>query len=641
MEFNASQTIQETLQDSSFLTSNSFNWSIFRDMLCDINQLSPQRTNFLSPSSSSSTHHRSAATRWKRIQDSKLSNSMKLNLLTKTTTLIPPMVKNSFILETATDRYTLIASNKFALWNWILAIKRAALLYLQNHPPLHTSGHGDSDNKNSHFNTSGEKMVTSHPHLISALKILYQYHHYEDHCLALSPHSHPSQENGSNSNSNSKDAHRFFKGNLILHTIGLSNISCQCTLDANTMILSCQASPSEPPIELSLTQLSSISISREYPTHQLYDLQCTCVSGRVSVINLASAVKQGKNLKEFEIKPIESQETLSTAATAAAAMNTSWNPGRILIEGTKLTTSVLTTVVKGTYDGTTILAKGTANLATSAAESLVSIPIAAVGLSLQQNEMISFTCMINIPYARDLITPSSSLTGSLSPYWNTNHSHKINQQILFESNSFGVHEGPSGVIFHLLAWNKSEGSQYILGSKFIPYTELIPKDSLSFVNDQYSHQETSSSSCSSNSNSNSTSSGSRGGIESNIFESTFVLDCEIAFRVDVVKGKNLLPPPRSNSMNTILTHPLDSFVKLSTLATSTVTGFASGTSSTSNTPITISSDRQPRVSCSFVMWKGSPVHNGKFYRLDVSHYLLLLTSPPSNTHASPRLPSPS
>jgi hypothetical protein len=573
-EFNTSLTVQETLQDTStsFLTSNSFHWSSLRDMLCDINQLVPPLSTFTSSAATEAEAAASlSAVKWKRLQNSQFSNSIKLNLLTKTTELVPPMVKDSFVLQTSTDRYTLIASNKFALWNWILAIKRATLIYLQNHPC------GDK-NYESHMTTVGDKSTS---HFLSTLRIFYQYHHYEDHCLALGPHT------SAVHSEDKKNNQRYFQGNLILHTIGLSNISCQCTLDSETMVLSCQAqsSSSEPPINLSLSQLVSISISRDYPTHQPYDLQCTCVSGRVSVINLASAVKQGKNVKEFDVKPLESQEEV-----LAAAATTGWSPGRILIEGTKLTTSVVKTVVKGTFDGTTTLAKGTAELATSAAEGLVSIPIAAVGLSLQRDD-ISFSCIINTPYARDLSTPS--ITG-LAPYWGSSHHIKLDQQTLHESNSFGVHEGPSGVILHLLATNKSEATQYVLGSKFIPYTEIIPRDSLSFADDHA--KET------------------RGGVESNVRESTFALDCDIAFLIDVVKGRNLLPPPKSNSMSTILTHPLDSFVKLSTLATSTVTSFASSSVSGSVTPAAVSSDRQPRVSCSFVKWKGSPVLNGKVYR---------------------------
>jgi hypothetical protein len=97
----------------------------------------------------------------------------------------------------------------------------------------------------------------------------------------------------------------------------------------------------------------------------------------------------------------------------------------------------------------------------------------------------------------------------------------------------------------------------------------------------------------------------RGGLESNLLESTLALDTDIAFRIDVIQARNLLPPPRSNTINTILTHPLDSFVKLSTLATSTV-GLTSMTDG--------GTDRHPRVTCSFVMWKGTPVPNGKSYR---------------------------
>lgn len=534
-DLNASQTIQDTLRDNSFFTPERLNWSIFRDMLCDINQLSHTNSSL----NYSSVKH-------KRIENStKFSNSIKFNILANSSQLISPMVRNSFILQTSTDRYTLIASNKYLMWNWILTIKKFYLLYLQK-------------NRDVLSNSSVENR-----NLSAALKILYQYHHHKDHRSLIED----DLEND--------DCERYFEGTLILHSIGLS-ITCQCTLDSRTMILSCQdKSSSEPPIQLSLVHLYSISISREFTTHQPFDVKLTCVSARLSATALAAAMKRGNNVKEFEVTPIESKLIHEPSAIG-------WHPGRILIEGTKLTTSVVKTVVKGTLDGTTTIAKGTAGLATSAAESLVSIPIAAIGLSLQHEE-ITTTCVVNSPFAPQIST--QPIVG-LTPYWDSSSIIKLDRDTLHESNSFGVSEGPCGVMVHILTKNNSDQTELFVGSKFLPYTEILPKDSLSFVDDH--------------------SVNTRGGLESNSLESSFALDTDIAFRIDVLQGRNLLPPPRSNTINTILTHPLDSFVKLSTLATSTV-GLTS--------PIADGgTDRYPRVTCSFVMWKGTPVPHGKSYR---------------------------
>jgi hypothetical protein len=533
-DLNTSQTIQDTLKDNSFFTPELLNWSIFRDMLCDITQLSHSNTSSLNYS----------PIKHKRIETStKFSNSVKFNILANSSELISPMVRNSFILQTSTDRYTLIASNKYLMWNWILTIKKFYLLYLQRNRDVLSNSSVESRNRSA------------------ALRILYQYHHHKDHQLLIQ------DLEGDNSS-------RYFEGTLILHSIGLS-ITCQCTLDSRTMILSCQdKSSSEPPIQLSLVHLYSISISREFTTHQPFDVKLTCVSARLSVTALAAAMKRGNNAKEFEVTPIESKLIQEPSAVG-------WHPGRILLEGTKLTTSVVKTVVKGTLDGTTTIAKGTAGLATSAAESLVSIPIAAIGLSLQHEE-ITTTCVVNLPFAPKIST--QPIVG-VSPYWDSSSIIKLDRETLHESNSFGVSEGPCGIMVHILTKNKSDQTELFVGSKFLPYTDILPKDSLSFVDDH--------------------SLNTRGGLESNLLESTLALDTDIAFRIDVIQARNLLPPPRSNTINTILTHPLDSFVKLSTLATSTV-GLTSMTDG--------GTDRHPRVTCSFVMWKGTPVPNGKSYR---------------------------
>lgn len=510
------------------------NWSVLRDVLCDINQLSHPQINVKTLKN-------------KRIEDStKFSTSVKYNILANYTEPITPMVRNSFILQTSTDRYTLIAPNKYLMWNWIFTIKKFYLIYLQRNRDVLTNN--SAENRN----------------LSTALKTLYKYHHYYEQRLFLNE-------------CETSQSEKHFEGLLILHSIGLSNISCRCTLDAETMIISCQdQNSSQPPIELSLVHLYSISISREYPSPQPYDLKFTCVSSRISVGALASAMRRGNNAKDFGVTPIESKD-----ANQQTTMTSSWHPGKILIEGTKLTTSVVKTVVKGTLDGTTTIAKGTAELATSAAEGLVSIPIAAVGLSLQRDE-ITTTCVVNSPFATE--TTTKPIIG-VAPYWDSTYLMKMDRRIISESNSFGVSDGPCGVMVHLVTKNKSENTEFFLGSKFIPYTEIIPKDSLRFVDD-YALE-------------------SRGGLESDVMESTFTLDCDIAFRIDLIRGRNLLPPPRSNTINTILTHPLDSFLKLSTLATSTV-GLTS--------PRAGDADRQPRVTCSFVNWKGAPVSHAKHYR---------------------------
>lgn len=555
-----SPTIQEVLNDSILISNNnnknnSMNWSILRDLLYDVKQLKTNNIN--------SNDLEILPIKNKKIEHTtKFSYAIKYNLFSNTSEIMTPQYRNSFTLQTNTDKYMFVASNKYLMWTWIKTIKKFYLRYLQNNKEIISSN-------------SVERRNTS-----TALTLLYQYHHQVDGLLF-----HEYQQN---------DNERYYEGILTLHSIGLSNIVCKCILDSQTMILSCQDKilTNEPPIQLSLVNLHSIHISRDFSFHQPYDLKLTIVSARISVTALADSLKRVENgLNEFKLKKSTVENDKEKEELENNNNTQGWHPGRIVIEGTKLTTKVVKTVVLGTLDGTTTIVKGTAELTTSAVEGLVSIPIAAVGISLQKEE-ITTKCVINSPFIPSIYT--SPIVG-IAPYWDTPNIFKINKQILQESNSFGVMEGPCGIILHLLSKNKNNQNDCFLGSKFIPYTQIIPKDSLTFVDDETIKT--------------------KGGIESSIFESTFTLDNDIAFKIDVIRARNLLPPPSSNTINTLITHPLDSFVKLSTLATSSI-GLTN--------PIDEKTDRQPRVSCSFINWKGLPVSNSRIYRYYLFIYLLIL-----------------
>ena len=155
-ELFISSTIQQTFSDSSFFFSNhssnknnsspsiitgvrnnsnshnnsnnliKMNWSVFRDLLYDIKQITAstiinddnKTNNDLNNLQMLSIQNR------KFEHTTKFSYAIKYNILSNSSEIIAPQYRNSFTLQTKTDKYIFIASNKYLMWMWIKTIKK-------------------------------------------------------------------------------------------------------------------------------------------------------------------------------------------------------------------------------------------------------------------------------------------------------------------------------------------------------------------------------------------------------------------------------------------------------------------------------------------------------------------------------------
>jgi hypothetical protein len=487
-----------------------------RDMLADLRSLEDKSSPGMSPLSFQRNHYL-------RLQNStKFYRALNMNLLDNTTKVVFPQPNLSIKILTNSNSYTLVAENKHMLWAWLKVFRRSLVTY--------------------HLRLESQGVTSRGPGRVPISKLYKNYHL-------------PELE---------YDRAESYTGPLSVRIDSFTTIKCECTLRSRDMILRCcEVGRMTAPVELDLSEMVSITCSREFPLFESNDLRVHLLGGRLPGTALKDALKRGKvGVGGFEVA-----ESLGPSQTGP-----SWYPGKVVYKGTLLTAHLAKSVVVGTVEGTSTLVKGTAGLATSAAEGLVSASATAVGIKIEQEE-ISTMVYVNPPNAMAVLTKSVS---GLAPYWDTPLLLKLGSEIL--NDVFNSTTGPYGVILHLMS--EYEEKECHLGSKFIPYSEILPPQASITVDDS--------------------SRTGRGGLPSTILDKSFSMDTEIAFTVEVVRAVGLLPAPDSDSINTIISHPLDSFVNLSSLA-ATAVGSSVGKVSTSKT----SESRNPRVDCSFAKWNGS------------------------------------
>jgi hypothetical protein len=512
-------TIQQAVKECGLFTSSQISWTKLRDILQDVDKLlacDVANDMGASPPSVGSVLLR-------RIEhDTLLTRAVRINLYQNTCEEVPPQYKHSFVLETKNNVYTLVAPNVFMMWSWVRTIRR---------------------------NFMAHNMMRENRESESAVGVgsLYGSFHM--------PHVEGADEGP-------------LTGILSVQLKG-QLYKCRCSLHG--LILDCKDLNDEGAdvVSLNLQTLKSIVLSQEYEQTRAYELSTSLESGRVSVTAMADAARLQRASGVITTGP----------STHTANKDSGWYPGKAIVKGTMFTGNLVKNVVKGTVKGTAMVVLGTADLATTAAEGIVSA--AAVGLGVPQDEVVTVV-VLQIPYKRSVI--SDTVIG-IAPYWDKQCIIKLDKFMVGEAvdDSPDGEMRPAGVLAHVVGIGNS--NETVIGSKFLRYEDILPNDPLGRVRDDCLDD------C--------------GGLSSDIAEVSFSVDEDVEFIVEVHGGENLLPPPSSDSIDTLILHPLNTFVNLSSVAVASV-GLTTRSS--------LSHDRSPRIVCSMARHNGKTIFNKKKYK---------------------------
>ena len=539
--------IQLALKESGIFTVANFSWTRLRDILTDVQFMPaqphldnmPTHTTVTTPDAETSPQPPAVSSINSTVEETPapssisyriegnttLSRAVRIHLTTNTCEWMPPQLNHSFVLETRQHSYTLVAPNVFMMWSWIRTIRRNYMAYHMM--------------KETREGREGEGI---------GVGSLYQSYHM--------PHV------------EGPDLEASLSGTLSVQ-LNDQLYACRCSLSGLLMECIDLTNDTRETILLKLHDLQSVILSQDYAEAQAYQLAVNLESGRVSVTTWddLSRVERGSGVVDTGPNtPLEKKVS-------------KWYPGRAVVKGVQLTSKLVTGVVKGTVQGTTLVVKGTADLATSAATGIVSA--AATGLGVVQGEVATFP-VLQTPHSRALMSDPVS---GIAPYWDKHCLLSVDKFMVGEvlDNSADGDLRPVGALAHLVGIK--DKIETVLGSKFLRYEDLIPDDSLSIVKDDTLQ--------------------SVGGRTSDIAEISFHLDEDVEFIVEVHGGENLLPPPSSESLSTIITHPLQTFVNVSTVAVATI-GLTAHASQ--------SHDRSPRITGSVVRHDGRTIDKSRKQR---------------------------
>lgn len=524
-KYATSVTVQQALKESGLFASNSMSWTKLRDILRDVNKLTACDIDPSLADGVEVAPPQMSSVLLRRIEsDTLLTRAVRINLYKNTCEEVPPQFRHSFVLETKHHVYTLVAPNVFMMWSWVRTIRRNFMA----HNMMRENSEGASS--------------------VVGVGSLYRSFHM--------PHVEGAEEEGSLTGILSVQ----LKGQLY---------KCRCSLHG--LVLDCKDLNDDTAalVSLNLQGLQSIVLSQEYEQNKTYELSASLESGRVSVTATVDAARRQRSSGVITTSP----------NTPAPSTDSGWYPGKAIVKGTMLTGSLVKNVVKGTVKGTTKVVLGTADLATSAAGGIVTA--AAVGLGVPQDEVVT-VAVLQAPYKRAVI--SETVTG-IAPYWDKQCIIKMDRFMVGEAvdNTPDGQLRPAGVLAHIVGI--SNGSETVIGSKFLRYEDIIPDNPLNRVRDDGLEE------C--------------GGLSSEISEVSFSVDEDVEFIVEIHAGENLLPPPSSDSLDTLILHPLNTFVNLSSVAVASV-GLTTRNS--------LSQDRSPRIFCSMANHNGTSVFKKKKYK---------------------------